>query len=103
RLTPWIDGVYSRGRQRLGYEIDTRSQRVMNSASAGVDLRVGGKTQIGGRVRRDDFRYDADAASGNVHLQDLLNRRTDSAGLEYRQALTVLTTAVVEAELLRDE
>ena len=102
RLTPWIGGGYSRGRQRVGYEIDVRSRRVTEEAAAGVELRVASKTRITVNAQRTKYKYDADALFFGTNLQEVLNHRTESAGVSYLQSLTVLTTFVVQADALRD-
>ena len=102
RLTPWVAAGYSSGRQRVGYEIDVRSRREIKDYAAGVELRVASKTRIAGSAQRTGYWYDADAIFFDTHLQDVLNRETDTVGLQYRQQLTPLTTFVVHGEQMRD-
>jgi hypothetical protein len=102
RLTPWVAGGYSSGRQRVGYEIDLRSRLVKTDAAAGLETRITAKTHINLSAQRDVYRYDADAFFLGSSLREALNRRTDSAGIEYRQSLSVLTTFVLQGEALRD-
>jgi opacity protein-like surface antigen len=102
RLTPWVAGGYSSGRQRAGYEIDARSRREVRDYAAGVELRVGGKTRVAASAQRTVYRHDADATFFGTNLSEVLNRRTESIGLQYRQALTPLTTLVVHGESMRD-
>ena len=102
RLTPWVGGGYSEGRQRLGYEIDLRSRRVTNELALGVDARITRKTGIGFSARRMSYSFDADEFFRGTSLQEVLNRTSESVGIEYRQSLTPLTTFVVQADALRD-
>ena len=102
RLTPWISGRYTHARQRAGYEIDVRSNRVTENVGAGAELRVASKTRVAISGQRTAIRYDSGDLFLGTSLHEVLNRRSSSAALRYSQSLTVLTTLVVEAETLRD-
>ena len=102
RLTPWIAGGYARGRQRVGYEIDVRSRRTVTDVAAGVEARVASKTRIVASAHRSTYEHDAEAVFFDASLQEVLNRETEAWGLQYRQALTPLTTFVVHGEVLTD-
>jgi hypothetical protein len=102
RVTPWVAAGYSSGRQRVGYEIYVRSRRQIEDYAAGLELRVASKTRVAGSAQRTAYSYDADALFFGTHLQDVLNRETETFGLQYRQSLTVLTTFVVHGERMRD-
>jgi hypothetical protein len=102
RLTPWIAAGYSSGRQRVGYEIDARSRREIKDYAGGIELRVASKTRIAASAQRTAYWYDANAVFLGTSLQDTLNRESEILGLQYRQALTVLTTFVVHGERMRD-
>ncbi len=102
RITPWVGGGYSSGRQRVGYDIDVRSQRVERQASAGLDVRVMSKTEVGISARRIDYSYDADARVLGTSLKDVLNRRSESAGVSLSHELTPITRFVVQGESIRD-
>jgi hypothetical protein len=101
-LTPWVEADYSKQRQRVGYEIDLRSRRVVTNEAIGVNTRVTSKTRFDLGVRRAQYRYDADAFFLGSNLRETLNRHSDVGQLQYRQAVTVLTTLVVEAEVVQD-
>jgi hypothetical protein len=102
RLTPWVAAGYSSGRQRTGYEIDARSRREIKDYAAGAELRVASKTRIAASAQRTTYWYDADEVFLGTSLQEVLNRQSDTFGLQYRQSLTVLTTLVVHGERMRD-
>ena len=102
RLTPWVAAGYTSGRQRFGYEIDARSRREVKDYAAGVELRVASKTRIAANAQRTSYWYDPDAVFSGRRLQQALNRETGIYGVQYRQALTVLTTFVVRGETMRD-
>jgi hypothetical protein len=102
RITPWVAAGYSSGRQRVGYEIDVRSRREITDYAAGIEARIASNTRIAASAQRTIYWYDADAVFFEANLQDVLNRETDTFGLQYRQSLSVLTTFVVHGEQMRD-
>ena len=102
RITPWVAGGYSSGRQRVGPEIDLRSRLVTTDVAAGVDTRITAKTHVNLSAQHDFYRYDAGAFFFGSSLQETLNHRTDSAGVQYRQSWSVLTTFVLQGEVFRD-
>lgn len=102
RVSPWVSGGITVGRQRVGYEVDRRSHRMVIDAAAGLDLRVASKVTVVLSVRQNAYNFDGDEAFLGSNLEETLERTTDSAGAEYRQALTVLTTVVVSGEVVRD-
>jgi len=102
RVTPWVAGGYSSGRQRVGYEIDVRSRREIKDYAAGLETRVASKTRIAVSAQRTTYWFDADALFFGTSLREVLNHETESVGVQYRQDLTPLTTFVVHGERLRD-
>jgi Putative beta-barrel porin 2 len=98
RITPFVDGTYQRGRVRPGYEIDTRAFRTDQSGGGGLDVALTSKTtfRVEGHRRRLEYRDDEFFLGSS--LQEALSRRTNSIGVSWRQALTPLTTFVVQAE-----
>jgi hypothetical protein len=102
RVTPWLAGGYRTGRQRVGYEVDARARRETRETGAGLDLRVGAKTTIVVSARRIDYDFEAGEMFLGSSLEETLERRTDAAAVEYRQALTVLTTLAMSVEAARD-
>ncbi len=97
RITPFVDGRFQRGRVRPGYEIDTRAFRTDQSAGGGLDVALTSKTtfRLEGHRERLEYREDEFFLGGS--LQETLSRRTNSVGVSWRQALTPLTTFVVQA------
>jgi hypothetical protein len=102
RVTPWLAGGYRTGRQRVGYEVDARARRETRETGAGVDLRVGAKTTVVLSARRVDYDFETGEMFLGSSLEETLERRTDAAAVEYRQALTVLTTLAMSVEAARD-
>ena len=101
RVTPWLAGSLVSGRQRFGYEIDQRFRGVTRQLGAGVDVRVAGRTRVGVSVRRVNYDHEPVDFLGS-NLREVLDRRTDSVGLQAQYVLTPLTTFVVSGERSRD-
>lgn len=102
RATPWVSSSYDSARQRFGYEVDLRLRRIVRDVGAGVDLRVGGRTQAVISAHRTEFEHDPDSIFSGSSVRDVLNRRSDALGVDVRYKLTPLTTFVVGAQTIRD-
>ena len=102
RLTPFVAGSYENSKERQGYEIDSRSRRRHDSATVGTRLRLSGKTELVGSFARANAKFDENETFLGATLAEQLNRREDRAQLQFRHALTPLTTFVVRSELGRD-
>ncbi len=98
RITPFVDGAYRRGRVRPGFEIDTRAFRMESSAGGGIDVALTGKTTLRVEAHERRHRFSEDEFFLGESLQERLNRSITAIGLSWRQALTPLTTFVVQAE-----
>lgn len=101
RITPFVAGSYVNSRERQGYEIDSRSRRRDTMVTAGSSLRLSGKTSFVVSFRRFNAKYDEQETLG-LELADALNRREDVTKVQFRYALTPLTTFVVDTDLARD-
>lgn len=102
RLTPFVQGEFVDTKDRVGYEIDSRSRRRDISGTVGTTLRLGGKTDLVVSYRRYQGRYDEDETFLGAILARELNRDEERAELQVRYALTPLTTFVLRNELGRD-
>jgi hypothetical protein len=102
RLTPFVIGEYIDSKDRVGYEIDSRSRRRDLAATVGTGVRVGGKTEIVASYRRFKGEYDEDETFLGATLARELNHEEERTELQFRHALTPLTTLVVRNELGRD-
>jgi hypothetical protein len=102
RITPWVSASRSSGRQRFGYEIDLRFRRVSRDVGAGVEGRLTGLTRVLVSAHHGTYEHDADAAFLGSSLRELLNRQSDSIGVELRHSLTPLTTWVTSTQSIRD-
>jgi hypothetical protein len=102
RITPWVAGSVSSGRQRFGYEVDLRFRRVTKDGGAGVEARLTGRTRVVVSAHRTEYAHDASAVFLGTSLQEVLNRRNDSIGLDLRYRLTALTTFVASTQAIRD-
>ena len=102
RITPWVSGAVSSGRQRFGYEIDLRFRRVAREVGGGADARVAPRIRVGVSARRSTYTHEEDAVFLGRNLRDALDRRADAFGVQLQYALTPLTTFVVSGEGSRD-
>ena len=102
RLTPFIEGHYVNSAERQGYEIDARARRRDDGVAVGTEVRFSGKTNVIVSVKRANVEYDQQEAFLGTVLAEALNRREEAARLQFRYALTPLTTFVVEADVARD-
>jgi len=102
RVIPWVAGRFFRGRQRAGFEIDARSRRVSEDFSFGTDARITAKTRVGVVLRRMTTAFDGDVLFLGTSLSEALDRTSDTLAAHYRQALTPLTTFVLQADAVQD-
>jgi hypothetical protein len=102
RLTPFASVEYIDSKDRVGYEIDSRSRRRDLAGTVGTGVRIGGKTQLVASYRRFHGEYDEEETFLGATLARELNRDEEQAELQFRYALTPLTTFVVRNELGRD-
>ena len=102
RLTPFVSAEYVDTKDRVGYEIDSRSRRRDIAGTVGTALRLGGKTAIVASYRRYQGEYDENETFLGATLARELNRDEERTELQFRHALTPLTTFVLRNELGRD-
>jgi len=102
RIAPWLAASYETGRQRIGYEVDLRFRRQIGEVTGGVETRFGARSRIGVSLRRATYQHDPDAIFESRNLREVLNRRSEGVGAQFRYALTPYTTFAVEAQAGRD-
>ena len=102
RLAPFATVSRARSRERMGFEIDARARRLDIDLSAGTDFEVTGVTALTAFVRRTTLAYDSGERFAGVDLAGELNRRSESAGVGAKFAVTPLTTISATVELQRD-
>ena len=102
RITPFVAGSYVNTRDRQGYEIDSRSRRRDDAITVGSTLRLSGKSSFVVSFRRFNAEYDETESFQGAALAEALNRREETARVQYRYALTPLTTLVVDTDVARD-
>jgi len=102
RFTPFIAGSYVNSRERQGYEIDSRARRRDDTITAGTRLRLSGKTTFVVSLRRFNAKYDEQESFLGTDLAQALNRREQTTQVQFRYALTPLTTFVLETDVQRD-
>ena len=102
RLTPFVGGTYVNSRDRQGFEIDSRARRLDRGFTGGTGLRISGKTSFVLSHRRSDIEYDDRETFFGARLARELNRVEEASTLQFRYALTPLTTFVADTEVGRD-
>lgn len=85
-----------RTRDRPGFEIDARSQRLETDLDAEAEIRVFAKTTAGGRAWRRRMTFDQAAVFGDANLAQELNRTTNANAVVVRHMLTPLTRVSLE-------
>ncbi len=101
RLTPYISGTFLNTKQRPGLDIDLRARRIVIDLLAGLDLRLGGKTTLGGSVSAAKESFAEQTIVEGVSLREQLTRRTETGVVQLTHALTPLTTISVAVEAER--
>ncbi len=102
RLRPYVSGGYTSNRDRPGFEIDSRVRQKLQEWSAGSAVRLGPKTSLTLSGGQAYVRFDDSLEYFGVDVATSLNRRTDTEKLEFRSALTPLTTWVTNVEAIQD-
>ena len=93
---------YVNTRERPGFEIDARSQRIELSYDGSAEVRVLSKTLVGVTARRQKVDYDKAAVFLDSNLRFELNRIVDTEGVTVRHELTPLTSLIFEAAREQD-
>jgi hypothetical protein len=86
-----VGGNFVSTRERPGFEIDARSQRIEKAINGAFELRALSKTFIGVRGERRKIDYDKAAVFLGTNLQFALSRALTSGVLTFRHRLTPLT------------
>ena len=102
RLKPFAQGTYANTRQRPGFEIDARARASINVATLGTELRASGKTTLIFSGSRTTTAFDQNETFLGATLAKALNRYSDTELLQFRYALTPLTTFVMTSEAIQD-
>jgi hypothetical protein len=102
RLKPYVRGSFIDTNERPSYEIDVRARHQERSGTAGVDLRLVGRTRLDVSAYQTDVDFDNEAVFSGMSLYQVLNRKSEGANLTVRHALTPLTTILVATEAQQD-
>ncbi len=102
RLTLRAGGTYVNARDRPGFEIDARSQRVETGYNGSVEVRALAKTYFGVRGDRRKTSYDKAAVFLDANLQFELNRTVTTGALTVRHDLTPLTSVTLDVSRAQD-
>lgn len=102
RVTPFVDGLYTTGRRRVSYEIDSRSYSTDTEFGGGLDVRVTAKSTLRFEGHHGGVDFKQDEYFDGTNLRDALNRNYTSTGVSWRESLTPLTTFSVRTEYQQD-
>jgi putative beta-barrel porin BBP2 len=102
RITFNVDGSFLNTRERPGFEIDKRSQRIEKGVDAAVEVRALSKTYFGVRASRLSVDFDKDALFLDSNLHFELNRVSTTGGLTVRHQLTPLTAVTLDVTRIQD-
>lgn len=83
-------------RERPGFEIDVRSQRLETEWDGNLEMRALAKTYVGAKAWRRRVEFDRFAVFRDASLAQELNRRSTGRGVVLRHVMTPLTTLVFE-------
>jgi len=83
RLTPYVEGSLTKGRNRQGIEIDAFAERKDEASRVGADVRLTGKAYAGLYVGRSRVRYETDTLYLGTDLARSLNH---TGAVEGRQS-----------------
>jgi hypothetical protein len=97
RLRPFASFSALDVRERPGYEINARVRRFENTFHAGLDARVGGRSNLQFGIRRQTVSYAGNAFFLNSRLEDVLNRTLTGVDADWRLHLTPLTTLLISS------
>ena len=95
RLQVRLAPSYANTRERPGFEIDARSQRLEYGGKGTIELRVASKTFFGVSAQWQRVDFDSVATFDGVNLRDALNRTVETGGALVREQLTPLTSLSV--------
>ena len=94
--------TYANVRDRPGFEIDARSQRMELGFSGNVEVRTFSSTSLVASVQRQRTDFDKDAVFLNNNLQLELNRVSTTYGGGVKYQITALTALTVMASRVED-
>ena len=92
-----VGGSYINARERPGFEIDTRAARKETTYTGAVDFHALSKSFIGVSASRQETRFADDAQYAGVNLRTSLNRVDSTYAVNFRHALTPLTSLTFSA------
>jgi hypothetical protein len=102
RLVFQASGTYVNARERPGFEIDTRSQRMELELKGAAEIRALSKTFIGIRGGRQRVDFDKDAVFRGESLRQQLNRTVTTGAVTLRNQLTPLTSVTFDVGRVQD-
>jgi hypothetical protein len=96
RLSLRANARHLNTRERPGFEIDARSDRIETEWDGSVEVRTMPQTFIGARASRRRVEFDRDEVFRGANLADELNRTIDAQAVTVRRVLTPLTAVSLQ-------
>ncbi len=102
RLTPYVEGSFLNAGHRQGIEVDALARVHDESARAGVEVAVGGKTSVGVYAGRTRLAYQGETRYYDVDLSRALNHTGTITGAGVHYEVTPLTSVGIYVERQQD-
>jgi hypothetical protein len=102
RIKPFAIGSYVNTKDRPGFEIDSRARATTSIVTIGSDVRLSGKTTVVLSAGRTTTVFDQGETFLGTDLGAALNRYSDAEQLQFRYAVTPLTTFTVNTQAVQD-
>src|SRR4029077_3882431 len=102
RFTINTSATHQSTRERPGFEIDERAQRVLHTFTAALSYPLTPNTGIEAGWRRDTTNYDEAAQFNGVNLHDELNVDAMAVSLGLRQRIAHVTSGTLLVNRLED-
>ena len=94
--------TYVNTRQRPGFEIDTRVERIETTYGGTIEVRTFSKIFFGVNATQTSTNFDNSAAFLGINLHDELNRKVTTATFSIRDEVTPLTSLSLTASVAQD-
>lgn len=102
RFSLFVNGTWTRAKERPNFEVDTRAARAENAVQGAAEYRVRSRTLIGARLERRSIRFAEDTFFERRSLHDELSRTRTGGAVTVRHELTPLTSLTADFSGYRD-
>jgi hypothetical protein len=102
RVTPYVSATWLSAKQRFGFEIDERVRRHQETGVAGVDFRLGPRTDIEVAARRSRLEFNHTDDFQDPVTPEFFDNTSQGASLALRHELTPYTSVSVAVDRHQD-